>query len=194
MPRKPNSSPPKPAAKRAAAPTVPTPKKARAKAAAAAKRKAARQAAALLARRKAAFLVEFEAKHLVSDAAKAAQVHRSTVYEWRATDEAFAAGWAEVEERSTELLEREAYRRAAVGTDKPVYHKGELVDTYKEFSDVLMIFLLKARRPGTYRENQRIEHVGADGGPIAAEITTVDAKEASDAAHDFLARLAGSSA
>jgi hypothetical protein len=31
-------------------------------------------------------------------------------------------------------LECEAYRRAAVGVDKPVFYKGERVDTVREFS------------------------------------------------------------
>jgi hypothetical protein len=138
-----------------------------------------------------AFLAEFERQHIVTGAAKAAGVGRSTVYERRKADREFATAWADIEERSTELLEREAYRRAAVGTDKPVFQGGEQVGTIKEFSDVLLIFLLKARRPATYREQHKIEHSGPDGGPIAAEIVTVGAKEVADAAHEFLSKLAG---
>jgi hypothetical protein len=40
----------------------------------------------------------------VTDAAKRAGVNRVTVYNWRERDEAFAREWADVEERSTELL------------------------------------------------------------------------------------------
>ena len=65
-------------------PTHPTPKNARAQAL------AKRRAAALVKRRKALFLASFEETHLVIDGAKAAQVHRSTVYDWRASDEVFA--------------------------------------------------------------------------------------------------------
>jgi hypothetical protein len=169
-------------------PTDRTPKNARAQAL------AKRRAAALLKRRKALFLAEFEASHLVTAAAKAADVQRSTVYEWRAGDEAFAREWAEVEERSIELLELEAYRRAHDGVEKPVFQGGEEVGVVQEYSDTLLIFLLKARRPGVYREHYHHEHTGPQGGPIAAEILTVDAKEASDAAHQFLARIAGPAA
>jgi hypothetical protein len=150
-----------------------------------------RRAAALLKTQKAAFLAGLRDEHTVSHAAERAGVHRQRCYEWRAADPVFAEAWSDVEMRSTELLEREAYRRAAVGTEKPVYQGGELVGTVREFSDVLLMFLLKARRPSTYRENHRIEVGGVDGQAIAAEILTVDAKEASDAAHEFLARLAG---
>jgi hypothetical protein len=166
-----------------------TPKKARAGEAV-----AKRRAAALLKRRKAVFLQALTDTHQVVEAAAAAEVGRSTVYEWRASDVAFASAWADVLEASTELLEREAFRRAAEGTDKPVYHQGELVDTYKEFSDVLLMFLLKARRPDVYRESHKLELGGVDGAPISAEILTVNAKEAADAAQDFLARLAGPAA
>lgn len=155
---------------------------------------AKRREAALLRQRKDAFLAAFEAEHLVSSAAKAAQVHRSTVYEWRASDPVFAAAWFDVEERSTELLEREAYRRAAVGVERAIFHKGEVVGREQEYSDVLLIFMLKARRPAVYREQHRVELAGVDGAPISAEIVTVDAKEAADAAHQFLARIAGPAA
>ena len=152
---------------------------------------AKRRATLLLKRQKAAFLEGLEETHLVAEAAKRVGIHRQRAYEWRGADLTFAAEWAEIEERSTELLEREAYRRAAVGTDKPVYQGGEMVGTVKEYSDLLLIFLLKARRPTVYRENQRIEHTGVDGAPIQAEITTVDAREHADATREYLARLAG---
>ena len=36
---------------------------------------------------------------------------------------------------------------------KPVFHKGEQCGVVREYSDTLMIFLLKARDPAKYREN-----------------------------------------
>lgn len=171
--------------------TDPTRKKARARATALAKR----QATVLLKKRKAVFLATLEDTHLVTAAAKACDVHRSTVYEWRAGDVEFAAAWAEVEERSTEEMEREAYRRAVDGwVERGIYEDGKQVGEVRKFSDVLLMFMLKARRPNTYREHHKIELAGLDGAPIAAEITTVDAKEAADASHDFLARIAGPAA
>lgn len=111
-----------------------------------------------------AFLAAFEETHLVTEAAKRAGIHRDTAYERRGRDPEFARRWSEAEERSTELLEREAYRRAAVGTERPVFYKGKEVGAVREYSDVLLIFLLKARRPAVYRE--RVEHTGAGGGPL----------------------------
>jgi hypothetical protein len=126
----------------------------------------ARSAAAKLAHQKRLFLDALGAKHLVSAAAKAAGVHRSTPCAWRESDENFARRWDEIVDESTDLLEREAYRRAAVGVEKPVYQGGGKVGTVREFSDTLLIFLLKARRPAVYRDHHQVEHVGPEGGPV----------------------------
>lgn len=115
-------------------------------------------------KKKAAFLAAFEEMHVVSDAAKAADVGRSTVYEWAEKDAEFAKAWDELVDRSTDLLEREAYRRAAVGVEEPVFYQGKKVGTVKRFSDNLLMFLLKGRKPDTYRD--RVEHTGAGGGPV----------------------------
>jgi hypothetical protein len=42
---------------------------------------------------------------------------------------------------------REAWRRAVKGCRKPVYQGGQLVGYVREFSDLLLIFLIKAARP-----------------------------------------------
>ncbi|MGH7458564.1 MAG: terminase [Longimicrobiaceae bacterium] len=113
-----------------------------------------------------AFLDAFAEMGLVLTAAKKAGVARSTVYRERQRNEDFALRWAEVEEWTTEEMEQEARRRAVLGVAEPVYQRGELVGHVRKFSDTLLIFLLKARRPEMYREN-RLELTGADGGPIA---------------------------
>jgi transposase-like protein len=68
----------------------------------------------------------------ISRAARAAGVPRSTLYLWRRTDKVFAEAMAEAIETGTDLLEDEALRRGL------------------EYSDALLIFLLKARRPNKY--------------------------------------------
>jgi hypothetical protein len=94
------------------------------------------------------FLTVFEDSGIVSESAKAAGVNRSTVYRRRAVDAEFAAAWDQIEEWSTEDLERIAYKRAADG------------------SDTLVIFLLKARRPAIYREAVNVNH----GGKVKHEV------------------------
>ena len=81
---------------------------------------------------------------------------RRTHYDWLETDEGYTARFKEAEEGVTEALEAEARRRAQVGVEEPVHFQGKRIDTIRRYSDTLLIFLLKARRPDTYRE--RFDH------------------------------------
>lgn len=58
-------------------------------------------------------------------------------------------------------MEREAYRRAVDGVEKGVYYKGDRIATEHEYSDTLLIFMLKARAPEKYRENLKVDHSGS---------------------------------
>lgn len=100
-------------------------------------------------------------------AAKAANIARSTVYDWRDRDPDFRKAWDDAEASGTDLLEQEAWRRAHDGNTKPVFHKGEVVGHVREYSDPLTMFLLKGRRPEKY--NDRKELTGLGGGPLQVE-------------------------
>jgi len=113
----------------------------------------------------------------VTAAAKTTGVGRVAWYAARAKDPDFAADWDEVVEEGTEDLEQEAYRRACRGTRKPTYQGGKMVGYVREYSDTLMIFLLKARRPEKYRDRKSIEHSGPGGGPIKTD-AVVDVRPA----------------
>lgn len=88
----------------------------------------------------------------IRKAASTAGVHVTTAFDRRKTDDEFRRAWQEAADIGTELLEQEAARRAYHGTLKPVFHKGERCGYIREYSDTLMIFLLKARRPDKYRD------------------------------------------
>lgn len=45
--------------------------------------------------------------------------------------------------------------------------------TMKEYSDTLAIFLLKAHNPEKYRDNMKVQHTGANDGPIQHEHTAM---------------------
>jgi hypothetical protein len=55
-------------------------------------------------------------------------------------------------EAGTDLIEQEAWRRAVDGYDRPVFQDGELVGLVRAYSDVLLMMLLRGRRPEAYRE------------------------------------------
>lgn len=62
---------------------------------------------------------------------------------------------------AAEHLEAEARRRAVEGVVKPVYYKGQEVGAVREYSDTLLIFLLKGAMPEKYRERYEAHHSGS---------------------------------
>jgi hypothetical protein len=85
-----------------------------------------------------------------------ASIGRAAAYHAYHRSEEFAKLWDQAIEDSVDMLEAEA-RRRAVGFDVPVYYKGQTVGAIKQYSDVLMIVLLKGHRPEKYRDNYDIE-------------------------------------
>lgn len=115
------------------------------------------------------FLNELAQTGSVVTAAKKAGRARATVYEYRHAEPDFAAAWDEAVKVADELMEAEARRRAVEGTLKPVFHRGEIVGKVREYSDTLLIFLLKAHNPAKYRDNPRITVGGEPGNPVKHE-------------------------
>lgn len=114
------------------------------------------------------FLEVFGEIGIISRAAETVGIDRNTVYYWQEHDEFFAAAFQQADARATEVLETEARRRAVEGvtTETPVFDRhGELLYTHEEtkYSDTLLIFLLKARNPGKYRERIQLQHADAEG-------------------------------
>ena len=103
----------------------------------------------------------------VTDSARAARVSRTTVFVWRRDDEQFAADYAQAIGESEIVLESEATRRAVEGVDEPIYQSGMLVGYKRRYSDLLLIFLLKATNPQKYRDNA----TGDEEDPIHVKIT-----------------------
>lgn len=121
------------------------------------------------------FLAAFRETGLVKDACEVAGVGRRTVYDHRQRDEDFALAWAEVEQETTEQMEREAYRRGVEGVVEPIVSAGKHVTDVRRYSDTLLIFMLKARKPETYRDNVRIEHSGRIDKRVKVELPDDDA-------------------
>ena len=98
--------------------------------------------------------------------AKTLGLGRTILYERKQADLDFARAWEDAVEVGIETMEQEAFRRATLGVDKPVYQGGKKVGSVREFSDTLLIFLLKARRPEIYRERLSHEVTGKGGTPL----------------------------
>ncbi len=102
----------------------------------------------------------------VTLACEMARLPRRSAYDWREDDPEFAADWVKSLDLGIDALEDEANRRAREGTLEPVYYQGKEVGQIRKYSDILLIFLLKGRRPEVFRE--RIEHTGKGGQTLFA--------------------------
>jgi hypothetical protein len=103
------------------------------------------------------FLAKFSDMANISRAAKASKIGRQTVYDWLENDPEFKKKYELANKIALGVIEDEATRRAIEGTSKPVFQGGKKVGTVKEFSDTLLIVLLKARAPEKYKDRQYVE-------------------------------------
>ena len=111
---------------------------------------------------KARFLEVFASGTTVTTAAAAAGIDRSTANRARKTDRDFNAAWTDAEEAGTDILEECAIKRAM------------------EFSDTLLLALLRARRPEKFMERQRLEHVHVDLSSAQEELENMARKILAD--------------
>ena len=125
--------------------------------------------------KKRAFLAAFGEVGTVTRAAEIADIVRATHYNWLKDDSDYVEAFKQAEGRAADRLEQEARRRAVEGTEKPVFQGGKLVGTIREYSDTLLIFLMKGAMPEKYKERFSSELTGKDGGPIT--VTFVEPSE-----------------
>ena len=121
------------------------------------------------------FLTELAACGIITDACKAAGVSRQAAYKARERSPTFVAAWDDAVDQAADVMEREAWRRAVEGVEKPVFGSlggrsgsGE-IGRVQEYSDTLLIFLLKGARPEKFRERIDTRHSGKDGAAIGVE-------------------------
>jgi hypothetical protein len=102
--------------------------------------------------RKKRFLQMYEKLGNATATAEATGISRYTHIEWLKRSESYRKAFELADDAATEMLEKEAIRRAVEGREEDVYYNGQKVGTVKKYSDVLLIFLLKSKRPDVYRE------------------------------------------
>lgn len=130
----------------------------------------------------------------VSTACRRARIDRGYVYTLYYRDPRFRKRWDKAQETAVDYLEGEAWKRAAKGLDKPVYQGGKLVGYERRYSDTLLIFLLKGRRPDVFGDKTKLEHSGTtttqvevqvDAGGLPHGLTQADI----DSARSLLAQM-----
>ena len=135
--------------------------------------------------KKRAFLAAMANTANVMRAAEIARMDRDNHYLWLKKDPDYAAAFEIAQMRGLNVLEAEAVRRAHEGVTKPIFHGGKraidvvqnpdgsikrdaagkpigIPAAVREYSDTLLIFMLKGRNPAVFGDRLKQEH-GAPG-------------------------------
>lgn len=143
---------------------------------------------------KAAFLNLLAAGSTVSDAAENVGYSHVSLYNWRNKDPLFKAEWDHCYSLGEDALEMEAARRSIEGTLKPVFYEGKECGYIREYSDTLLIFLLKSRNPAKYCERVRYAQIEADTEKARLEAEASNNSTAREAVIRFLSDMASQKA
>lgn len=118
-------------------------------------------------KRRTKFLRLLEDTGMVLSSCRGAGISSETAYDHRKRDAVFAQAWSDALELYADRLEQEAYRRAVMGVDEPVFQQGEQVGVVRRYSDSLLAIKLKAHRPDRYRERVSVDaNVAVSGGVL----------------------------
>jgi hypothetical protein len=107
------------------------------------------------ARRKSLVLALLCEGHTLAHVKKVLGINRVTVYRWRQYDPDFAAAYSDAMDAGADLIEQEARRRAVEGFERPIFQRGRQVGVERVYSDMLLVLLLRGRRPETFAQSAR---------------------------------------
>lgn len=122
------------------------------------------------------FLAEFALCGNVLRAALTVNVGRQTVYNWR-QDSAFAKLYDEAHEDALDRLEEEARRRAVDGVVEPVVSAGKVVTHVRNYSDALLMMLLRAKRPDTFGKRRDANATDTDQTTMSEKLSKMSNDE-----------------
>jgi hypothetical protein len=100
--------------------------------------------------KQASFLAAYLQTKRLIDAQRLSRVHRHSHYLWLESDPDYPAYFRRAKAIIADEVEEDAYRRAFVGVEHPIYYHGRVIDYYKVYSEKLAIFMLKALKPEIY--------------------------------------------
>lgn len=102
--------------------------------------------------KKRAFLAAYARTGNITQSAAICKIDRSNHTLWMRKDLVYVEAFQQAGLAAADYLEAEARRRAVTGTLKPVFYQGMECGTIREYSDTLLIFLLKGALPEKYSE------------------------------------------
>lgn len=116
------------------------------------------------------YIEALRATGLEATARGIAQVSRRQVLDAMESDAEFAEAVKDAMAKWADKLEEEAYRRGVTGIEKGIYYQGVKTDTEMQYSDTLLVTMLKAKRGDEYGDKRQI--TGANGEPLTVNIRT----------------------
>lgn len=125
-------------------------------------------------KKKADFLRNLRLCGMVNASADACKLSRSVLYQHKRKSKKFRDAWESAVDDATEsVLIEEATRRAVKGVEKPMQHQGKPTGhSITEYSDSLLMFLIKGRRP-EYRQGTLLAGRAGEGAPQAVHFTMI---------------------
>lgn len=109
-----------------------------------------------------------------ADACRMVGLNYHTFWYHKNNNPKFKAKFERANEIATDILEKEAWRRAHDGVEEPIMYKGEPVAFVRKYSDRLMEILLMGNRPEKYGRTGKFELTGKDGKDLNPEVNEVD--------------------
>ena len=103
------------------------------------------------------FLNTFPIYGVIGKTATAVKITPQAVYRWIATQPSFCNIFQQVRALLKHLMEDAAVSRSVYGVKEDIFYKGEVVGEKTNFSDSLLMFMLRAADPGTYREKSSLD-------------------------------------
>jgi hypothetical protein len=103
------------------------------------------------------FLDALSRNGIVTNACKVVNIGNRTAYDERHRNAAFAKKWEDAVRSSGDSAEAEAWRRAVLGWDEPVFQGGKQVGIVRKHSDTLLLAVLKARKPDEYGDRIKVD-------------------------------------
>lgn len=104
-----------------------------------------------------AFIEAFAQTGVVKLAAAVAGIDRRSVFYYLRKSPGFTRRYNDALDQAADTMEAEAIRRGVKGCKRPVFYLGKKCGSTREFSDTLLIFLLKAARPEKFRDNYDVQ-------------------------------------
>lgn len=131
------------------------------------------------------FLKAYSELGVLSKAAEVAGIKLRQHYYWLQAFPEYAEEFEEAAQKALGRLEEEAIRRAVDGVEKPVFYKGQKVGTTKDYSDTLLMFMLKGMSPEKYRDR----YEPAQNNTINIQLTALSDEELDNRLNKILSKL-----